>query len=109
MCFFELAGRENFLFRTGGRVKRNHPSQPNNSRRTEAKVPEKNNSSDSDAEFLGWQKTSTGGAFALYNVKAEQHPLFQSTVSAKTLRRENLEVPPTPHREETVRRTDHEE
>jgi hypothetical protein len=74
-------------------------------------VPEKNNSSnsDSDAEFLGWQKTSAGEAFALYNVKAEQHPLFQSTVSENTLRRENLEVPPTPHREETVRRTAHEE
>lgn len=37
----------------------------------------------SDAEFLGWQKTSTGEAIALYNVTAAQHPLFQSTVSEK--------------------------
>jgi len=75
------------------------------------RVPEKANSSnsDSDAEFLGWQKTATGEAIALYNVTAEHHPLYQSTVSEKTLRKENLEVPQTPHREETVRRTDHEE
>jgi hypothetical protein len=73
-------------------------------------VPEKNNSpnSDSDAEFLGWQKNSTGEAFELYNVTAEQHPLFHSTVSKKTLLREKLEVPPSTHREEQVRRTDHE-
>jgi hypothetical protein len=53
----------------------------------------------SDAEFLGWQKTTKGEAIALYNVMAEQHPLYHSTVSEKTLLREKLEVPPTPHRE----------
>jgi hypothetical protein len=52
-----------------------------------------------DAEFLGWQKTSKGEAIALYNVTAEQHPLYRSTVSEKTLVRENLEVPPTPQLE----------
>jgi hypothetical protein len=53
----------------------------------------------SDAEFLGWQRTKSGDAIALYNVTAEQHPLYQSTVSEKTLIRENLEVPQTPHRD----------
>ncbi|MGB2869501.1 MAG: hypothetical protein WBD36_13685 [Bacteroidota bacterium] len=52
--------------------------------------------SDSDAEFLGWQKTPSGEQFALYNVTAEQHPLYRSTVSEQTLRRENLEIPSTP-------------
>ncbi len=56
--------------------------------------------SDSDAEFLGWQKTRRGEAFALYNVTAEQHPLYRSTVSEKTLRKQNLEIPPTPLRED---------
>jgi hypothetical protein len=54
----------------------------------------------SDAEFIGWQKATGADPIALYNVTAEQHPLFRSTVSEKTLVRENLEVPPTPHREE---------
>ena len=74
-------------------------------------MPEKNNSSnsDSDAEFLGWQKTSTGKAFALYNVTAEQHPLFRSTVSENTLRNHNLEVPQTPLTQGEVKRADHEE
>jgi hypothetical protein len=71
-------------------------------------VPEKNNSSKSDAEFIGWQKTSTGEAIALYNVKAEQHPLFQSTVSEKTLRKENLEVPQMPLAQGEVKRADNE-
>lgn len=51
---------------------------------------------DSDAEFVGWQKSTKGDAFALYNVTAPEHPLFQSTVSENTLRQQNLEVPPTP-------------
>ena len=72
-------------------------------------MPDKNNSSNSDAEFLGWQRTSTGKAIALYNVTAAEHPLFQSTVSEKTLRKENLEVPQTPLAQGQVKRTDHEE
>lgn len=51
---------------------------------------------DSDAKFLGWQKRPTGEPIALYNVMAEQHPLFHSTVSEKTLREQNLAIPPTP-------------
>jgi hypothetical protein len=65
--------------------------------------------SDSDAEFLGWQKTRRGGLFALYNVTAEQHPLYGSTVSEKTLRKQNLEIPPMPPPRGQVKRSDPEE
>ena len=50
----------------------------------------------SDAEFLGWQRTLSGETIALFNVTAEEHPLFHSTVSENTLRKNNLEVPQTP-------------
>jgi hypothetical protein len=63
----------------------------------------------SDAEFLGWQKTKTGEAFALYNVTAQQHPLYRSTVSEKTLRQQRLEIPPTPLPQGQTKRFDHEE
>ena len=49
-----------------------------------------------DAEFLGWQQTKDGEAFALYNVTAEKHPLYRSTVSEKNLRKQHLEIPPPP-------------
>jgi hypothetical protein len=49
----------------------------------------------SDAEFIGWQKTPTGEAFALYNITAEKHPLYHSTVSEKTLLKLNLQIPQT--------------
>jgi hypothetical protein len=62
----------------------------------------------SDAEFIGWQKTKSGDDFALYNVTAPQHPLYHSTVTETTLRRENLGIPPTPPQRETER-TDHEQ
>jgi hypothetical protein len=61
-----------------------------------------------DAEFLGWQKTKDGRAFALYNVMAEKHPLYRSTVSEKTLRKENLEIPPTPLPQRQSKRFDQE-
>ena len=48
-----------------------------------------------DAAFLGWQQTPTGKSFAIYNIIAENHPLFQSTVTASTLRKLGLEIPPT--------------
>jgi hypothetical protein len=53
----------------------------------------------SDAEFLGWQRTPKGELFALYTVKAKQHQLYRSTVSEITLRRQHLAVPtaPPPH------------
>jgi hypothetical protein len=49
----------------------------------------------SDAEFLGWQKTRTGEFFALYNITAVKHPLYRSTVTEKTLRQQCLQIPPT--------------
>lgn len=56
----------------------------------------KTNPANSDAIFLGWQKTLTAGTFALYNITAKQHPLYQSTVSEETLRKHRLQIPPTP-------------
>lgn len=54
------------------------------------------NSAHADAQFLGWQESKSGEAFALYNVTAAEHPLYQSTVSANTLRKQHLDIPPTP-------------
>ena len=58
-------------------------------------MPEEKNSarSESDAGFIGWQKNTRGEDIALYNVTAEQHPIYQSTVSRETLSRENLKIP----------------
>jgi len=74
-------------------------------------VPEdiKQSGSESDAEFIGWQKAKQGAPFALYNVTATEHPLYRSTVSEETLRKQNLDVPPTPKWEGNVRRIDYEE
>jgi hypothetical protein len=51
---------------------------------------------DSDAIFIGWQKTPSGKEFPLYNVTAKNHPLYCSTVSDITLRKQNLKIPQTP-------------
>ena len=53
----------------------------------------KRSSSDSDAFFLGWQKTLSGDFFPLYNITAPDHPLYNSTVSDSTLRSLRLRVP----------------
>lgn len=53
-------------------------------------------SSDSDAEFLGWQKTGWGEVFALYNITAADHPSFGSTVTEKSLQKLDLQVPAAP-------------
>jgi len=53
-------------------------------------------SADSDATFLGWQKTRSGKTFALYNVTAANHPSRGSTVTETSLRKLNLQVPGTP-------------
>ena len=63
----------------------------------------------SDAEFIGWQQSKGGQPYALYNVTAEQHPLYRSTVSQETLRKHNLKIPSTPPPGGNVRRKDHEE
>jgi hypothetical protein len=58
-------------------------------------VPENKNplGSDSDANFLGWQKTLPGEFFPLFNITIANHPLFHSTVSDATLRKMRLRVP----------------
>jgi hypothetical protein len=66
-------------------------------------------SANSDAEFLGWQKTPAGKIFALYNVSAKQHPLYRSTVSEQTLRQQHLDTPPTPDPQGQLKRFDREE
>jgi hypothetical protein len=53
-------------------------------------------SSDSDAKFLGWQKTGSGEVFALYNITAAGDPSLGSTVTDKTLHKLNLQVPGAP-------------
>lgn len=52
--------------------------------------------SDSDAVFLGWQKTLAGDIFPIFNVTAADHPFFHSTVTEATLRKLNLRVPQIP-------------
>jgi phage/plasmid-like protein (TIGR03299 family) len=46
-----------------------------------------------EATFLGWQKTPSGAIFPLYNIVKADHPMFMSTVSETTLRREHLRIP----------------
>jgi hypothetical protein len=49
--------------------------------------------SDSDAVFLGWQETFSGETIALYNITAESHPSYGSTVTDRILRDLNLQIP----------------
>jgi len=49
--------------------------------------------SDSDAVFLGLQKTDSGDIIAFYNITAKNHPSFGSTVTDSTLRDLNLQIP----------------
>ena len=51
---------------------------------------------DSDAVFLGWQKTSLREPFVLYNITAAHHPSIGSTVTDETLRKLRLLIPTTP-------------
>jgi len=66
--------------------------------RTENNMSEHTNQSDSnsDAKFLGWQKTKSGETVALYNVTASGHPSCGSTVSEKSLQQMNLQIPEIP-------------
>jgi hypothetical protein len=49
-------------------------------------IKHKNTSvTDSDAVFLGWQKTHSGEVLALYNIAAASHPSYGSTVTENTL------------------------
>jgi hypothetical protein len=47
-----------------------------------------------DAVFVGWQRTPTGKAFAIYNIIVENHPSYHSTVTGSTLRKLGLKIPP---------------
>jgi hypothetical protein len=58
----------------------------------DAKTP--NSEGSQDVVFLGWQKMTSGEAIPLYNVMAENHPLYGSTVTNATLQKHNLPVPP---------------
>lgn len=49
-----------------------------------------------DAVFIGWQPNSVGEVFPLFTITASGHPLYGSTVSDKTLRALNLQIPQTP-------------
>jgi hypothetical protein len=53
-------------------------------------------STNSDAIFLGWQTMLSGKIVALYNILIKNHPLYHSTVTEDTLRKQNLEVPQIP-------------
>ncbi len=46
--------------------------------------------SDSDAIFIGWQKTSEGNILPMFNVTAADHPFFHSTVTDATLRLDSI-------------------
>ena len=71
----------------------------------ESNHPETENA---DAVFLGWQKTPTGEVFPIYNVTAKNHPLYCSTVSDQTLRKQNLKIPQTPTSPKNMERFDDE-
>jgi hypothetical protein len=61
---------------------------------------------DEDAVFIGWQRTSWGETFPLYNVKAANHPANGSTVTEKSLRRLHLRIPPTPVLKKAMKKSD---
>jgi phage/plasmid-like protein (TIGR03299 family) len=49
-----------------------------------------------EAVFLGWQKTSWGDIFPLYNILKKGHPSYLSTVTEKTLHALQMRIPRTP-------------
>ena len=51
--------------------------------------------SDPNANFLGWQESSSGELFPLFNITLADHPFYHSTVSGETLSRLGLRVPGT--------------
>lgn len=54
-----------------------------------------------EAAFLGWQKTSSGDIYPLYNILRKGHPSYLSTVTEKTLQAMHLRIPwtPSPYRD----------
>jgi hypothetical protein len=53
---------------------------------------------DSDAVFLGWQKTVSGEMIALYNISLAGHPSYGSTVTDRILHDLKLHIPKRYHR-----------
>jgi phage/plasmid-like protein (TIGR03299 family) len=49
-----------------------------------------------EAVFLGWQETSSGDLFPLYNIQKTSHPSNRSTVTEATLHSMHLRTPRTP-------------
>ena len=49
--------------------------------------------SEADAIFIGWQETSWGEVFALYNITVAGHPAYGSTVTHRELRKLHLRIP----------------
>jgi hypothetical protein len=49
-----------------------------------------------DAVFIGWQQVDEKEAFPLYTITASDHTSYGSSVSDKTLRALNLQIPETP-------------
>jgi len=58
-----------------------------------------------DAVFIGWQEIRAGEPLALFNIKAEGHPSFGSTVTDESLRKLNLEIPHIPPPQAPVKNT----
>lgn len=49
-----------------------------------------------EAVFLGWQETTSGDLFPLYNIQKTSHPSNQSTVTEATLHSMHVRTPRTP-------------
>jgi hypothetical protein len=58
-------------------------------------MPEHKSPAGSDANFVGWQETSSGKSYPLFDITIADHPLYRSTVSDATLRKLGLRVPRT--------------
>ena len=54
------------------------------------------NTKGQDVEFLGWQETTNGEIFPLYNIIKIGHSSHRSTVTEETLKRMHLRIPRTP-------------
>ena len=77
-------------------IQSNKDNSNNEGKKQKQQITNKWTPGNSDAIFLGWQRISSGGAFALYNVMIPYHPLYGSTVSERMLQKWNLRVPATP-------------
>lgn len=67
--------------------------EENSEYRDQHQSNQNNNGQGDGVVFLGWQRTRNGEEIPLYNVTAEDHPLYGSTVTDRTLREHNLPVP----------------